>query len=71
MVEVTRKPFKAVEIDGTRIEEEFVVEITVESGEEFIGMVTKIETKKITIHIADEVGDRIFMYAEIEDIRVL
>lgn len=70
-MEVTRKPFKAVELDMLRVEEDFFINVTVSSGEVFSGQVTSIDAKKISIHIADEIGDRLFGYNEIENVTIM
>jgi hypothetical protein len=73
MLEVSRKPFKAIEFKGEdgniRIEEEFTVGLVVEeTGEVFSGVVTKIGGKELQLRQADENFERVFAFEDLKEI---
>jgi len=74
MLEVSRKPFKAIEFEGEesniRIEEGFTVELIVEeTGEIFSGVVTKIGSKELQLRQADENFERVFSFEDLKEIQ--
>ena len=79
MLEIERKPYKAIvfmdyesQADDKRVvvEEEFYVRFVLcESGEIVIGKTTKLTGKEIFVHIEGEIGDKVFLFTDIETIK--
>lgn len=72
-MELSRKVFKAVEFEHEsgviRIEEEFNVNLTQDTGETFEGIVTKLAPKELQIRQEGETFERVFAYETLVNIQ--